>query len=1831
MGQFSNPFDINQANLATLPDLPSSNVDPTADFSKSNPYILLDIQKDTPLDVPNKTPEDKSTSFLSAMSKSAQGKKDDKFNYTYSADKDLRYKNLDYSPYENTEKKYADNQGTLAAYGVQFNRLYDNAVSTFNSHFIGTGRFIIDASNAKFGNDSSFNQPETLAAYLKSINNEMTNPIYNDGTVKSWYSPKGAFGDFIASQGFTVGALAGGLVSGVVGAVEKAAMSNPITGTIMGLGMAALFNNKVRNYLGEENANFLTGLLGEGATSWALSSGISTLTRVIPAKSVPFMQNALRDIKQGEGYSVALGRAAESAIKDIYRGTLLDGTTALTKEIKFANTINKALRTATTGGKMYLSSGAEAGMEAITAQYDYIGGKMKEAQDKGMTLSQDEYNKIWSESLAMSKDVYNINRVLLGITNTIEFGDILTGSFFRNTVKDLNDFITGNAIRHEMSDLGIKVARREIKDGIKTEIKAGIKTEVKAEVKEGIKSEAKAEAKIEIENAVKGETKAEAKESVKVGEEPKAGTVAEPKVEPIVEPKVDPAATPKVEPTLAVNAEDKPMIKPTIKEKIKNFFKGETKKDIAADAEAAGKDVTEKKLESMAETKVGDFEATVINSPWYTLLRHAIIDSSSEGFEEGAQFVISEGNKEYLNKKNENKSKMDSYLFGLKQTLTTSEGWDNIISGLLGGLVSEGIGSVIRGGTAWNRDKSATSFREGFTGFNQRKAEVLAAGLNQLFQRTNEITSSSKELQELLRNPTNETLASFRDKIDAHLYSVAVRGIQSNTFEGTKEYIKDYFSTENENYENLVKLYGSAEAVDKSYQDLTKKIDEAESNYSAFKQFYNNPFTVSKIEEAFASIKNSAFGKKLKLKDTTDTERKEKAELYDDMVDMAARTLYLLKTNQGEAKTTRMQLNGALDNVTFNFEGKEIKINSVFDMSHYFGGVNNSYELLQRDLDTKIDSVNQEVELFKDHKTDHEKSIHKELVDKQKKLEALRKDIFTTNQTVLDNVKLLRERKLNNESVLSEDQSNILQETLNGSAPLLLYLFQKTTFNNTENKLFNDNITNRGAATVDEAKTFNVVKNAYDYKSTLVRLSEIESSLFFLSSDLKKFTSEKEQKLFIEYLISQKNKNKLTAAEITKFRLATLSDTSAEEGLLKISKDFDERERYHYGIVLHKWAQNAIVVYNSRDGKGNPPQALLTLVNGEWYIGDEDLDTVLKKADSIKLIKKDVLDANGVSTNNPTNIQPNPNAKNEVVSDDEINAFAEKFKPGVAPAFTAEELQFQANNSVRIQARLVELQKQAQGGSVQVDPEEEDPAQANSQNPVSKATTQQTTGPVDPNTLINSPEVIDKIYETIKPILDTLDPVNTRVDQDPIHYEEVAKLPLGAVNVNLIQSSEHLKGLLDNNPAYGNNKVKEAVFEALKKVLIEQHDSFTDGENPTKIHFKGSGITIDNLQKLAYRLSINDKTNEAEIKSVLNVSEESAKELEQILNDSIKELKDKKGIVSTQSLITKIKDKQSAEDRSKDEKSLNEEEPISSLSEVDNFKTRRDDNIESIFTVKNDLTVIEKIGITYEKSYNVIIFINPKVNNNSTLLIKWFLYKKIGDKYERVTSNKDINQSDDFIVLLFPSYSAYTKANYTKAEIEKFTTDSKNNTNSNSVNVLTKDSVSIIPRIGYKPYSYSLDKKGDLLRESLGDKVTVINLKKEIKNKANPVTPAKVTKVPKKINNSVEVKDTAKKTKKLETVNPLSISAKSYFLIDSKSLDNNNQDSDKIVQSVIKIKSNKKGTVVYNFLENGIDGPDQIADISVLQSLIKSKSTEAAYQFNAPSLTDDNLFVDGCV
>ena len=425
-------------------------------------------------------------------------------------------------------------------------------------------------------------------------------------------------------------------------------------------------------------------------------------------------------------------------------------------------------------------------------------------------------------------------------------------------------------------------------------------------------------------------------------------------------------------------------------------------------------------------------------------------------------------------------------------------------------------------------------------------------------------------------------------------------------------------------------------------------MQNAEESYTQFKQFYYNPYTVNSITRGFDSFKKSALGKRLKSKEnTTVQDTKEKAEMYENMVDLAAHTYFMVQNKKLEFGAKAKELIDMVDDIAFNHtikdeHGKDvvtpIKINSLINLKPFFTnqfvdetGKENGYEMFLQEIEKQKKEAREfaEVDL-------PDKLVGKAAQElKIERLEALQKDVEKNHENIKIGLEALKKEGkqvtvegITKDEPFTEDELKIIDYYASSTNPLFKYLAQKTSLNK---DLFKE---------VSNKEAYNVTINASNYKNNLEKFADLSTSIFFLTSDLKKMTSKKDQIALIDYLYSIDKKNKKTTSDL----IEEEADKKRRERLGEIPEKENESpgsietkpvinpniEKYKKVIldaktinianeVIESWLPDIAVNYTTvENGHINKGRGNLRKENGEWLIDDIDTNVILKIFDILK-------------------------------------------------------------------------------------------------------------------------------------------------------------------------------------------------------------------------------------------------------------------------------------------------------------------------------------------------------------------------------------------------------------------------------------------------------------------------------------------------------------------------------------------------------------------------------------------------------------------------------------
>lgn len=436
-----NPFDINSFQNNFVPSLP---VESSIKYDVP-PMVAINIPDIKSDDIDNhtlvKAPEKIDLSNIQPIENS----KNHLYEFTYSKDLDVRYNNpeMRFNPSQNMEKLYESEQGQFGAFMAQMGNAYNTFKSAYYNQYVGAGRTFTNVVNLE-GYDkiknSFLNSDEQENSYLHNINYLATHPIYNeDPTDDSYFSMRGEFGNLLGSSGYTAAGIVSTLQDQVLGSVGKYAAKSNLAGKIavgaIGVGALALTNKSVQETVGEENANLILGMIGGAATSVGISAVWDKLyTSKESAKILQSLRQTATNIKNNRKVFSELGKYFGDKIGKATADTLLDVGSDLAKRTLVTNTLSKGGKILSTLGKMYITAGAEAGVEAMDAQAQYLQQKLE--QDKDIVKDEKYYQDLKKSTEEVGQRVYDLNRYLLTLTNYSQFSDIVLGSSLKNLAKE---------------------------------------------------------------------------------------------------------------------------------------------------------------------------------------------------------------------------------------------------------------------------------------------------------------------------------------------------------------------------------------------------------------------------------------------------------------------------------------------------------------------------------------------------------------------------------------------------------------------------------------------------------------------------------------------------------------------------------------------------------------------------------------------------------------------------------------------------------------------------------------------------------------------------------------------------------------------------------------------------------------------------------------------------------------------------------------------------------------------------------------------------------------------------------------------------------------------------------------------------------------------------------------------------------------------------------------------------------------------------------------------------------------------------------------------------
>ena len=213
--------------------------------------------------------------------------------------------------------------------------------------------------------------------------------------------------------------------------------------------------------------------------------------------------------------------------------------------------------------------------------------------------------------------------------------------------------------------------------------------------------------------------------------------------------------------------------------------------------------------------------------------------SASEGFEEGAQFAITKGTEDYYNKKynNEDTDFMESLVEGVRETLGSDEGMENIlIGGLSGTLMIHYFPTLLGRGPLQKNRKIKENTANALTAFNKFKFSDFT---KETFDGVNRGIVLQKEREELLKSGN---IAESKDKEADYVINYLTPKIKYGRFDLVKSEIDEYRTLANsdEGWRQLVEEGKVTEGDTKEkYLQRLAKFEQTAENVKSLYQSLN--------------------------------------------------------------------------------------------------------------------------------------------------------------------------------------------------------------------------------------------------------------------------------------------------------------------------------------------------------------------------------------------------------------------------------------------------------------------------------------------------------------------------------------------------------------------------------------------------------------------------------------------------------------------------------------------------------------------------------------------------------------------------------------------------------------------------------------------------------------------------------------------------------------------------------------------------------------------------------------------------------------------------------
>ena len=326
------------------------------------------------------------------------------------------------------------------------------------------------------------------------------------------------------------------------------------------------------------------------------------------------------------------------------------------------------------------------------------------------------------------------------------------------------------------------------------------------------------------------------------------------------------------------------------------------------------------------------------------------VNSSSEGFEEGAQFWIQNGVDSFYKRKYDDNA-IDftnnftkSFGDGLSKTLGTQEGWENIVYGLLGGGVFKAGEAIYNKSKGNNTPNYKQQLEAVIRGLN---SQSLTGIFENKYGETVTAASIEKDLQQAAKQGNLFQYKNFKHEQFANFI---ISGLKQNKFDVRLEQLEDLKSLGAEEFEKTFGIPSSGE----NRKNISSLVDKMKDNASFIKEVHDrvtrtfiNPYKLSSV----GNYKN-----KKNAEDELESSNNYMA--YEAVKDQ-------LVYNMSVSKDSGDRIS-QLKNEISNIDGR-IDVDTVLKVSSEEG-----LKTLSKELNEKVKSLEDSLKLVKDPKVQKE-------------------------------------------------------------------------------------------------------------------------------------------------------------------------------------------------------------------------------------------------------------------------------------------------------------------------------------------------------------------------------------------------------------------------------------------------------------------------------------------------------------------------------------------------------------------------------------------------------------------------------------------------------------------------------------------------------------------------------------------------------------------------------------------------------------------------------------------------------------------------------------------